>query len=209
MAPYSRKLSREKTCEFRDFVAIRESFLPANIWERGVLWCSKNEQSAKVFSTKITNSQKFSPLKIPYYTVYPHHYNYLLHTILKSEEKGRTLFLCWLRSHGLASTLQYPFQGPCSCHLCNHHHVYVHSLQECPRSQECCQPSGPWPLSQFPFPWRMLQEVRMVRRMKPCVLCDSRVLWKSYHSTPKVHSVCLNSNSSFSSRTEFTKHLVL
>lgn len=96
-------------------------------------------------------------------------------TILKSEKKGRALFLCWLRSHSLSSTiiLQYPFQGPCSCHhLCNHHHLYVHSLQECPRSQECCQPSGPWPLSQFPFPWRMLQEVRMVGHMKPCVTLE-------------------------------------
>ena len=36
----------------RCFVAIRESFL-REIWGRGVLWHGKNEQSAKIFSTKI------------------------------------------------------------------------------------------------------------------------------------------------------------
>ena len=48
--PYSRKLLSEKT--FTNFavlwLAIRESFL-RKIWERGVLWHSKSEQSVNIF----------------------------------------------------------------------------------------------------------------------------------------------------------------
>ena len=44
--------------EFRNFVAIRKSFL-CKILRHGILWHSKSEQSTKVFSAKIiffTNS---------------------------------------------------------------------------------------------------------------------------------------------------------
>ena len=61
----------ENFCEFRSFVAIRESFL-CEIWERGVLWHGTSEQSAKVFSVKIiffTNSRNFSPSKVSRYMV--------------------------------------------------------------------------------------------------------------------------------------------
>ena len=61
--PYSGKLSREKT--FTNFVVL---WLCAKV----IFWCSKSEQSAKVFSAKIvffTNSRKFSPLKVSRYTV--------------------------------------------------------------------------------------------------------------------------------------------
>ena len=113
--------------------------------------------------------------------------------LLKSEKKGKTLFLCRLRSHCIYSSfstviLQYPFQGRCSFH----HHLYASPLQECPQSLGCCQLSGPWPLSQFLSPWRMLQEVRMATCMK--TLCDSRVLWKLYHSTNSTCAAnCTNS----------------
>ena len=52
-------------------MTIRESFL-RKIWGRGVLWHSRNEQFAKVFSTKIvffTDLRKFSPSKVFCYTV--------------------------------------------------------------------------------------------------------------------------------------------
>ena len=39
----------ETFCEFRGFGAIRESFL-CEIWGRGILWCGKSEQFAKIFS---------------------------------------------------------------------------------------------------------------------------------------------------------------
>ena len=55
--------------EFRSFVAIRESFL-REIWERGVLWHSKSEQSTKVFSAKIGFlSRKFSTIHDMSYVV--------------------------------------------------------------------------------------------------------------------------------------------
>ena len=57
--PYSGKLSREKTCKFHGFVAIHESFLH-EFWEHGVLWHSKSEQSAKVFSAKIVHCKNKS-----------------------------------------------------------------------------------------------------------------------------------------------------
>ena len=49
--PYSGKLSREKT--FANFVVLW-LFLKifSEIWERSILWHSKSEQSAKVFSLK-------------------------------------------------------------------------------------------------------------------------------------------------------------
>ena len=72
--PYSGKLSRsrENLCEFHSFVAICENFL-CKIFGHGVIWCSKSEKSAKVFSVKIvffTNSRKFSPSKVLHYTVF-------------------------------------------------------------------------------------------------------------------------------------------
>jgi len=57
--------------EFRNFVAIRKSFL-CKILRHGILWHSKSEQSTKVFSAKIiffTNSWKSSPSKVFCYTV--------------------------------------------------------------------------------------------------------------------------------------------
>ena len=51
----------ENFCEFRGFVAIRESFL-RKIWGRGILWHNKSEQSAKVFSdifTKVFSLKSF------------------------------------------------------------------------------------------------------------------------------------------------------
>ena len=65
---YSGKHLREKT--FVNFVVLWK-FL-CKIWERGVLWRSKSEQSAKVVFAKIvffTNSRKFSPSKVSRYTV--------------------------------------------------------------------------------------------------------------------------------------------
>ena len=58
----------ENLCDFRSFVAVRESLLCEILWH-SVLWC---KQFAKGFSTKIgifTNSRKFSPLKVFRYTV--------------------------------------------------------------------------------------------------------------------------------------------
>ena len=53
-------------------MAICECFL-CEMWGHGILWCSKSEQSTKVFSANIiffTNSWKFSPSKVSCYTVY-------------------------------------------------------------------------------------------------------------------------------------------
>ena len=66
MLLYSRKLLREKT--FVNFVVLWV-YVYLGL---GVLWCSKSEQSAKVFSMKFiffTNSRKFSPSKVSRYTV--------------------------------------------------------------------------------------------------------------------------------------------
>ena len=54
----------ENFYEFRSFVAIRKSFLH-KIWERGVLWHSKSEQSVKVFSAKIVLITSFLSRKFP------------------------------------------------------------------------------------------------------------------------------------------------
>ena len=44
--PYSGKLSREKT--FANFAVLRQNAQVSRNFGRGVLWCGKNEQSAKV-----------------------------------------------------------------------------------------------------------------------------------------------------------------
>ena len=58
VVPYSGKLSREKT--FANFVVLgcMRTFSPRNLG-RGVLWCGKSEQCAKVLSAKIV----FSPIR--------------------------------------------------------------------------------------------------------------------------------------------------
>ena len=48
----ARNFRWRKFREFRGFVAICESFL-REIWEHGIRWHGKSEQSAKVFSAKI------------------------------------------------------------------------------------------------------------------------------------------------------------
>ena len=70
---WGRKLSR-----ISRFVTICGSF-STKFGGRGILWCSKSKQSAKVFSAKIvffTNLWKISPSKVSRYTVslvrYPH-----------------------------------------------------------------------------------------------------------------------------------------
>ena len=62
---YSGKLSREKT--FANFMVLWVSMKVFSA-KFGVVWHSKNKQSTKIFSVKIvffTNSQKFSPSKVP------------------------------------------------------------------------------------------------------------------------------------------------
>ena len=61
--PYSGKLLSETT--FTNwFCGCTQKFSLRNVG-CGVLWCSKSEQSAKVFPMKIfTNLQKFSPSKV-------------------------------------------------------------------------------------------------------------------------------------------------
>lgn len=87
-------------------------------------------------------------------------------------KKGKTHLLCRLRSHCIYSSFSTVIlQGRCSFH----HHLYASPLQECPQSPGCCQLSGPWPLSQFLSPWRMLQEVRMAICMKNLVWFSSAV----------------------------------
>ena len=63
----SGKLSREKTCEFRGFVAICKSFL-CKIWGHGILWRGTSKQLVKVFSVKSYFSpirESFLPQKFP------------------------------------------------------------------------------------------------------------------------------------------------
>ena len=62
-------------CKFHHFVAIHESFL-CESWGCRILWCSKSEQSAKVFSAKIhqftkvfESFRKFPAIQYAHYTL--------------------------------------------------------------------------------------------------------------------------------------------
>ena len=90
--PYNGKFQGRNHLRISRFCGYMQKFSPRNLG-RGILWCCKSEQSAKVFSAKFgawhplvlqkraicesflhenCNLQNFSPSKVSCYTVYVH-----------------------------------------------------------------------------------------------------------------------------------------